>query len=455
MADETNNTILEAVLISSRVQGNDVEVDIKSSLLEFKTFENIGKPYVDAQLVFIDDFGLKDTLSIAGTEKFRIVLGNPNDPQGEVFTKFFFISQINDSERLNDNSEIISVSLVEDQLYIDSVKQISRSFTGNIEDIITNICSIELGKTVEKFVTQSGSAQGVRKIVVPYMSPLEAIQWILTRATTRIGGPLYLYSTLYSNNLLLSDFDGLMQQPIFNKDFPLRYAEAGAAIDQKDDRLRPYFQVLNYREQNGDNLMLQMENGNVGSMYTNVDAGSGSVLGDHISIRDIVDEFYTNDLLDPNTAQTMFDPSLLIGDKLADEYNSANIFQVTSTGTYNQFLGYHDEAALTDVNGDLIESRLKIKNKIIRAILKKNIIDIGIDGRLMIESKCSVGARIRVLFLSTQPEVSDEATLYDRLDKKKSGDYLIMAVQNYFRQENHAATLRLAKIGDIPEDAEI
>jgi len=45
--------------------------------------------------------------------------------------------------------------------------------------------------------------------------------------------------------------------------------------------------------------------------------------------------------------------------------------------------------------------------------------------------------------------------LYDRLDKKKSGDYLIMAVQNYFRQENHAATLRLAKIGDIPEDAEI
>ena len=102
-----------------------------------------------------------------------------------------------------------------------------------------------------------------------------------------------------------------------------------------------------------------------------------------------------------------------------------------------------------------IEHNKKIKNKIIRAILKKNIIDIGIDGRLMIESKCSVGARIRVLFLSTQPEASDEATLYDRLDKKKSGDYLIMAVQNYFRQENHAATLRLAKIGDIPEDAEI
>jgi hypothetical protein len=455
MADDTNNTILEAVLISSRVQGNDIEVDIKSNILELKTFENISKPWIDAQLVFIDDFGLKDAVSIAGTEKFRIVLGNPNDPQGEVFTKFFFISQINDSQRQNDNAEIISVSLVEDQLYVDSVKEISRSFTGNIEDIITNICNVELGKEVERFVNKVGSAQGTRKIIVPYMSPLSAVQWILTRATTRIGGPLYLYSTLYSNALLLSDFDGLMQAPIFNKKFPLRYSDAGGAIEEKDERLRPYFQILSYREQNGDNLMAQMENGNVGSMYTNVDAGNGLVLSDHISIRDIVDEFYTNDILDPNTAQTMFDPSLLIGDKLADEYNSANIFQVTSGGTYNQFLGYHDEAVLTDVNGNLIESRLKVKNKIIRAILKKNIIDIGIDGRLIIESKCSVGARIRVLFLSTKPEASDEATLYDRLDKKKSGDYLVMAVQNYFRQENHAATLRLAKIGDIPEDAEI
>lgn len=63
---QTTFSILEAVLISSRSEGNDVEIDIRSNLVEFQIFEHLAKPYIDATIIFVDDFGMRDTLSMAG-----------------------------------------------------------------------------------------------------------------------------------------------------------------------------------------------------------------------------------------------------------------------------------------------------------------------------------------------------------------------------------------------------
>ena len=444
-------SVIEATLISSRVDGNDIEVDLTSNIIEVTTFEHISKPYIDCELVFVDDFGLKDTLSVSGTEKFRITFGQPDSPQEDVYTKFFFVKSINDTVRINESGEMLSVQLVEDLLFIDSVKQLSRSYNGKIEDIIQTICQVELGRNVVRSKFE-GSAQGIRKILVPYLSPLETINWIKDRATTRTGGPIYLFSTMYSNDLIMSDFDSLMQETPFNALFPLRFNSAVASIEDDDDELRPYFEVVTFRENSADDLMRQIEDGNVGSYYANLDIGTGRTSGAHISIRDIVDEFYVNNLLDPETAQTMFDPSLLIDGKLSDEYNSNNIFQITSSNTFNQFKSYHDESVLINQKNELIESKLKIKNKIIRAILKKNLIDIGIDGRMIFDAAATVGDRIRVLFLSTKDLPDSKTDIYDRLDKRKSGDFLIMAINHRFSDDSHTAVLRLAKLGEIPRN---
>ena len=40
---QTTFSILEAVLISSRSEGNDVEIDIRSNLVEFQIFEHLAK----------------------------------------------------------------------------------------------------------------------------------------------------------------------------------------------------------------------------------------------------------------------------------------------------------------------------------------------------------------------------------------------------------------------------
>jgi len=446
--------IIDATVILNRVDGTSLQVDISSQIMEFEVFEHLSKPYLDARLVFIDDFGFRDTLSVQGSEQIIITVGDPEEPDKPLFTKAFFFAKVNDTAKMNERAELLSVSLIEDHVLISAVKQFSRSYRGTFEDMISEIALSELFQGTKRKVSKGkfeGTAQGTRKVIVPYMSPLEAIQWIKDRATTRSGGPIYLKSSLFTNDLTLSDFDSLMREEAVNIKTPMRYSQASASVDQSEDRLRPYFEIISYSEKDNSDMLRLYEDGAVGSFYSTIDAGKGTILGDHISVRDIVDEMYTLNILSADQSQSVFDPALLIGDKLSDEYDSLNIFQVTSSGTYNQFESYHDEAQLLDANNNIVESKLKIKNKIIRMIMTKNVLDIGIDGKVLLEGQIESGSKLRLLFLS--PDVAgDDKDQSEQIDRRKSGDYMILAVNHRFLDTGHSAVLRLTKLGELPKD---
>jgi len=442
--------ILEASIITSSTNNEDRVVDVRGNVLEVVFYENLYKPYIDATIAIIDDFGLRDALSIQGTERLKLVLGDAEKPEEPVAVKYFFFSRIADVQRMNERSELLLINLVEEHVYIDSVKQFSRSYTGKLEDIISTISANELGKQVQQ-VNFEGSVQGTRKIIVPYMSPLESIQWLRDRATTRTGSPIFLYSSLYNDNLFMSDLDSLLKEPVFNNKLPLRYTSATASASETEENLRPYYEIISFKQTNSEDTQSLYENGAIGSYYASIDAGTGTVSGSHISVRDLIDEFYTNELISPDTVQTIFDPSLEIDGRLSDEYNSLHIHQVVSSGTYNQFKSYHDETSLLDASNSVIESRLKVKNKLIRMLLKRNVIDIGMNGSLFFEGKMPVGRRIRVLFLNSNVE-GDLKDPTKQIDRRKSGDYLVLAINHRLVQEKHTAILRMSKLGELPKD---
>jgi hypothetical protein len=442
--------ILEASIILSSVKNEDKVVDVRGNIVEVNLFENLYKPYVDSTIVLIDDFGLKNSLNIQGTERLKLVLGDAENPEEPVVVKYFFFSKINDTQKMNERAELLSISLVEEHVYIDAIKQFSKSYTDELENIIASIADNELGKTVVKSLFEP-SVQGPRKIIVPYLSPLEAIQWLRDRATTRTGSPIFLSGSLYTNSLVMSSLDGLLREDVINDKLPLRYSSAISGVDADQDQLRPYYEIMSFKEVEAENSLALYENGAIGSFYASIDAGTGVLSGDHISVRDILDEFYTNKLISADTNQSVFDPSLEIDGKLSDEYNSLHIHQVVSSNTYNQFKSYHDETSLLGENNSLIESRLKAKNKIIRTFLKKNIIDIGMNGSLFFKGKISVGRKLRLLFLNSNVQ-GDLKDTNDQIDKRKSGDYIILATNHRLADEKHTTILRLTKLGELPKD---
>jgi len=446
---------LYSLIDATVVLSNDkLETDITSSVLEFVTFENLHRPWVDARIVFLDDYGLRDAMSMRGSERFRIRIGDPSDLTKPVIEKNFFVYKINDTERINERSEVLSISLVEEHRYIDAIKQISKSYNDTLDNIIKEIMNVELFKDVQK-VSFDSIVQGIRKVVIPYMSPLDAIQWIKRRATTKTGGPLYVYGTLYANFVAMSDFDTLMKADPINVKLPLRYSSGTQAIPDTENVSRGLYNVTSYTDLPQDNMLQMYRDGNIGSAYTNIDAGTGISSGSHVSIRDVLDEFYSDNILNPQIVQSVFDPNLLIDGKLSDEYNSQSVFQVTSSKTYNQYQSYHDEALLLDDNDNVIESKLKVKNKIIRSMLMKNVIDISMEGTLFMMKQVACGQKVRLLFLNSSVNKNTDNAL-DQIDKHRSGDFLITAISHNFAQDKtHNISARLTKIGDLPKDAEL
>ncbi len=448
---KTQFSIIEAVIISSRTKGADIGVDVTANVLELNFFEELYNPFVGARIVLLDDFGLKTALNVQGTERLKLVIGDPDKRQEPIFTKYFFFSRIVDSMKRNERAEVLDIELVEEQVYVNSIKQISRSYTQTLEKIVESICISEFNKKIQS-IFFSGSIQGVRKVIIPYMSPLEAIDWLMLRATTRIGSPIFLYSILYSNDLIISDLDSLLKESVVNEKYPLLYSSAQASTEDKNQDVRRYNEIMGFKETNKYDALAMYEEGSIGSYYSTIDAGTGRSVGSHITIRSILDEFYSNDVMTSDVEQMIFDPSLEIGDKLSDEYNSVNIFQITSSNTYNQYKSYHDETTLLDIDNNVIESRLKVKSKIIRSVLRKNSIDIAMNGSLFFERKITIGNKLRIIFLDTNVAASGDTS--EQIDRKKSGDYLITAMHHRIGTE-HLTTMRLSKFGELPKNVEL
>ena len=146
--NQSRFTIINAdVILSSDTQEANI-IDIRNNILELTLFEALTKAYCDAKIVMIDDFGFRTDLSVQGTERINLVVADGNDPLKGVIRKTFFISKINDAERVNERSEVLSIDLVEEHVYVNAMKQISRSYESTLEEAIKDISNRDLAKTV-------------------------------------------------------------------------------------------------------------------------------------------------------------------------------------------------------------------------------------------------------------------------------------------------------------------
>lgn len=422
----------------------DIPIDITANVGEAHLYEDIEKPYVSGNIVILDDFAMRERLHVKGSERINLEFRS-TDPTdvAESVVRTFFISKIIDVKRINDRSEMLSIELVEDHFWINSVLTLSKSYTGELDKICEEIITDQLGKKVAR-TAFTGTAQGTRKLVVPYMRPINAVQWIKQRASTATGSPMYTYSTLYDEEILISDLDGLLTKDPVNLRQPMYYSSSGNSLDVFEDVKRPYIQVLNYRENISQDSLTLYERGGVGSLYSMTDAGTGLSEESHVSIRNVLDDLSSNNVLKSRYLQNIFDEEITIGNQFSDELNSLNTFQVTSGKTYNQYANFHDET-------DEVFSRLKSRTRIINLALRKDRIEILMDGSPWFESKTTVGSKIRILFLNSNV-AGDRANIADQIDYKKSGDYMVQACHHSLIKEKHRVTAQLTKLENLSEE---
>lgn len=439
--------ILKAEISASKL--GDRTVDVRSLIPELVFYENLEYPYITGKMLLVDDNAIFDSLNFRGTEKITFeISGTTNALEPEIGgfdtkEKSFIMTKVDRTVRTNDRTDVLMISLVEEHFFLSKLIQVSKCFTANIETIITEILVGYLKKNVDQsYLTKS--SQGIRKINIPYMHPLDAIDWLRDRMTTEIGSPYFVHASLFDNNVRLSSLEGFLSQKAFNKKVPFVYSTSLAGKSEGLPDSKRNFLIENYKQKASEDSLMMISKGSLGSLYTNTDIGTGVTTRNRFNIRNVLLDMKGKDLFPDTSVQTIFDETQSFDNKFVDEYDSKVYHQVSSSGTYDTYLGYHDVI-------DSLDNTLKLKNVALRNSLYRNMVNLVVPGTPFMYSKASVGDIMKCVFNTTSADPSVEDT--DRLiDKQKSGDYLIYATRHMFTNSRHTVSINATKITkEFPE----
>ena len=468
MSDKDGNQfIFQSVLYTADRLNEPVE--LKDAIAEFNIYEDLNKSYLTASILIGDDTGLMDEVQIKGDEKITLTIAkNPRlaDPEPYFRLDFKVVSVLR-QDKTADRAEVISLNLISVHAYNNSVIKLSKSYTGRLEEIafsiLKNFLNVQITKSDKRYDSTQGSEQEPVKILIPYLSPLETVEWLTERATDRWGTPFFIWASIWGQNmsetttLRLGNFMTMVTQGIDaiidnppEDDFI--YSMVQTNIKAPEGYKGAMRIIKNIKFTNIENTLKMIREGAVGSTISNLDTYTSQDMTKHYSIKQFLttlnggDEFSSTGRI----LGTVYDQQdqLTIGDetRYTAEWSARQRNTVTSYGTYGTVNSIHDAIDASSLLN-------KVRPLAIRSMLQRNMLEIEVDGIGILEDELSVGDIIKVRFVTSDLE---SKTLTGS-NTERSGYYLIQNCRHIFTRERHDAILMICKVAqsDIVNDSSL
>lgn len=455
--------ITEALITADRL--GDEGYDIKQYIMELSCFEDLDKPYVTAQIVFMDDIGLIQQIKILGTEKIKLTVATAEeDTVGKVdWTMEFNIVSILQQEKTAERTEVYHINLISPHAYRDQNIKISRSYTGRLTKISEAVLINHLGVEVDRsYGGDQIESQDPVRIITPYISPLETVTWLMDRATTEVGCPYYAYQTLYDqvdgvDKIRIGNLEKMFNTKAFNDEKHMLYSQArgmliaGESQDKQDVIVK---RVLVDSIQ--DTLKLTQE-GALGANLMYVDTYTSQKFDRHFDGKKLLERLASVGVLGEGgvEGQNVYDVEQKIEvegeEKTLPDCESRYISTISSYGTYGTINSYADDQ-------DQLQAMNKIRANAIKSLLNKNMIEVTIPGISFFKSKGSGGSSLPsvgdVIWIDFLQSATDDAK-DGFLNQELSGLYLIHKCRNFYRNTVHEVVMYVTKLAKNPkpEDA--
>lgn len=438
MSDSSKTYKIESVLLQS--ERLNVDVELREVVQDIEIFEHIQKPYLTGFVFLVDNENMFQNADVLGGERVTIAIKSLREDT-EVVKKTFYISKVLNTDKINDNIQTVTLHLVEDINFISNALNINRYYSGKSSKILTDIASEFLNKDL--IGTQTDKQK--MSLIVPNLSPIEAMQWICSRTTNRDGYPFYLYSTFVGNELQFNDLGSMLQTPVINADVTYKYSSKATKSDDPDVKRRTIFahEFLGATE----NLYKVIQKGLVGSKYEYID----SINEKHQSFKfDIMKDFLLPALdtgaIQSNQPNFSYSDEYKINGKSLNQLNSKTITQVGGSGAYREVDDGAYPLSYRETVNDA-EYKLEIISRAMDNMIKKNPLNMLTDGIDFLDGDRhhTIGNNIRVEFEASKP---DRDGGEKAIDVKKSGDYLIFAARHMFKLERYDVALTCIKLGN-------
>lgn len=417
MARAEDYQITQADIITA----NGATVDVRASIGELVIFEDIRKTFLTGSVLIVDTSNFINQIKFTGTEKFIVQLST-GDMDITTRTKTFIMTCIDRAEKTNDYTTVYSFSLLEESAFASRITKISQAFTGPPLEIINVILGqLKQGLALDKSLLGADPVQQSMRIITPFITPLQAVEWVRDRATTVDGFPFFLYGSLKTDGVYVNSLANMLKKTPWNTN-PFIYSQAATHSDA--GAFENVYYVSKYDPGKTDDTLTATMNGAVTArwevldlLYQRFNSPTARKFG--------IDKVLPNN--------TVFNTDFVINDKPLKDYQPKAFFHIVSSNLYSDNVGnYH-------VGESLDQLTTKITNKGIRNAMFKNEASVQLQGiPFMASEEATVGSVINFSVLGVE---EDQA-----IDEKKSGPHLIVALRHSFANGRHDVGAKITKL---------
>ena len=421
----------EILLESERLQ---IPIDIKNVVTDFDIFENMNKPYLTATLILVDNSAIVENVDILGGETITLKLKSLKNDDALIITKKFYVSKIIKSARVNNATEVDVIHLIEDIAFISNLNNINKFYNGTTSSIIEKIAR----QFFSKSVTVDTEDINAIDVIVPNLTPIETINWLLKRTNTGSGFPVYAYSSFVDKNINFSDLGTLLSRPSINSKDPFIYSTTTPNTTLEKGRSRV---IKNYQFGVTENLSELIARGYIGASYSHIDTLKNIRNSYKFDIvKDLFNKINQEQVINPRNQKYMFSEDFKVDDQSLNKFASRTITRVGGSNAFNDDLSYDE----TPSQGNY---KLKTTARAMDALVKKSPLQIVVEGDDFIDGdrNYTIGNNIDILFHKADQDLTEAG---QDIDHKRSGKYLIYSSRHMFKKERYDLSLTCVKIAN-------
>lgn len=399
------------------------KIDISAIVADFGLYEDMFANTMSGYVTIHDSNNLIEEIPLIGQELLNIEIQTPTS--NTKIKKSFYVYKCSDRKKLKKRMESYNLYFCSYELIVSSNTKISKSFDGNITDIVEKIFRDNryLGSKQKLFVNRTKNSY---KFIPAFWTPIETINWLSLKAIDSTGAANYLFYETNQSFEFCSIADLLSYEP--ERKYVYSDVDANTAFTNDDDS--------KYR------IILSLETDVVYDYLKNLKSGmyAGKLYTYDLTTKDIRYNFYDY-IEDFNDVEHAKEESYPIHTDTLFRKKAATQFFIEKNnylnGSYNQ-QGY--------------SNFFLQRNSLMQQILTSKLL-IEVNGRTDIK----VGNMIE-LEIPNNKDIDREELISGEITKNNmSGNYLILAIRHSIINGHHKMLMEvvqdsfLKSVLDIPK----
>jgi hypothetical protein len=416
ITDSTQFYVKNITIVS---KGGSIEVT--SLYEELNIFDSMFLPVMSGNILITDANNLSDKLAFDGSEVIAMAFEKSDGSDIGSFKKSFRIYKQTDRRNLNQNSERYILHFISDEFFFSEQQRITQSYESTYSDIVDKIMKNYL--KVEPFNRGlMEKTYGIKKIVVPNLKPLDAIEWCAKRSIDAKNSPNYMFfrNSLGFNFVTLSTL--LTKQSILNINFDPKNLSSKNSLQEMSSARA--FEILQQ-----DDIIEKTRAGVNAGTFIGFDPITRSFGQKQISFPDVYSAMnHGNE--NPDTVEIINRDNT----STLTTHDSRKVLSINGAGRKNSsYIKNKDPSSISKV--ETYENYAFQRKALLKNLISKKV-KLVMPGNFQLTSGLNVDLTIPGFGAKTKGDDNDDSSI--------SGKYIIVATRHIITNNKHETLIEIA-----------